>query len=294
METSKMSENFVVDLDSIDKESKAEKMKIPKISEKLLDKADIFVVDINSISDEEWDFLKDYYNENYIPVDYIQEKYDISALLRITPTEVEKNKNIQSVKDYKSEFILETSLSTHYGEDELLLKHDINIYDENGMGKNIRVHIGNLLKDIDTLKDIRSWEKYKSFIPADVRIFFKTPEDKKLFFDFVQEKAEMAKAARKLFDEKINLDYYIRNNVLSLFKSKLYDEFLDEVSKQEPKNPDEAIKWMEETNPYDDEKFIKFIKENYKYDEIKEAVNTQKERENNNQIANDGNSRPKP
>jgi len=87
---------------------------------------------------------------------------------------------------------------------------------------------------------------------------------------------------------------YIKDNLQILKKTPLYDNFLDEVESQKPENPDEAIKWMEENEPYDDNKFIEYVHLNYMPGQITQLVNMQKEKENNNQIANDGGSRPKP
>jgi len=91
-----------------------------------------------------------------------------------------------------------------------------------------------------------------------------------------------------------NTNNYIKDNLSTLKNTKLYDEFIDEVESQKPKDYNEGIKWIEDNEPYDDENFVKYIKDNYSSDEIKKTVNTQKEKENNNQVVNDGGSRPRP
>jgi len=89
---------------------------------------------------------------------------------------------------------------------------------------------------------------------------------------------------------------FLYNKKVDILKSNpIYYKFVDEVNKQQPENPDEALKWMDENEPYSDEKFEKWLEENYTDEEIKEVVKEQqaKGQNNNNQQIVNG-SRPNP
>jgi len=77
-------------------------------------------------------------------------------------------------------------------------------------------------------------------------------------------------------NRKVKKLNYISDNLSTLKETSLYNEFIDEVGKEEPEDYNEAIKWVE-NNPYDDEKFEEWIKENYSSEKIKEFVKEQEE-----------------
>jgi len=157
------------------------------------------------------------------------------------------------------------------------------------------------LKDEFSYKNIAS-DYFKQFPDIDekhTKTVRKAQKDLNEYKEFINydEQEEAIKEMNKIVDIETEQFNYIRENLSTLKKTKLYDEFLDKVESQKPEDYEEAINWVEDNEPYDDENFVHFVNSKYGFDskkEIEETVNAQITKENNNQVVNDGGSRPRP
>jgi len=157
------------------------------------------------------------------------------------------------------------------------------------------------MDELYSFKNIAS-DYFKQFPDIDEKhtnIVRKAQEDLNEYKEFINYDAEQEaiKEMNKIVDIEAAQFNYIRENLSTLKATSLYNEFIDEVGEEEPEDPDEALKWMDENEPYSDEEFVNFVYNKYGFNsqkEIEEVVKEQqaKEQSNNQQITNGGRPRP--